>query len=294
MGDGVEVRRLGAVVCQVGESPVWDVEAQALYFIDLLGRVVWRHDPATDAFQRWDVPGMIGSMALRAGGGALVALEDGFYTLDLVSGATSLFARPADLCHCVQFNDGKTDARGRFLAATQARSLQEPTPMGSLYSLSPGGSVAVLDGPIHIPNGPCWSPDGGTFYFSDSRLNTIFAYDYDLATGSLANRRVFAETSALGGFPDGATVDDQGRLWVAICTGGKIACYRVDGTLDRTIAVPVNMPGSVMFGGPDLDRLYVTTLNAGGFGLPPSEHDGGLLVIDGLGARGRPEPKFAG
>jgi sugar lactone lactonase YvrE len=294
MARGVEITRVGQVRCTVGEGPVWDVAEQALYFVDLLGRRLWRYDAGAGDISGWDMPGMIGSLALRERSGVLVALEDGFHTVDLASGAATPFARPADLTQDAQFNDGKADPRGRFVAATQARSLQEPRPLGSLYSLAPDGTIAVLDGPIHIPNGPCWSPDGTTFYFSDSIPRTVFAYDYDLATGAVANRRIFADTSTLGGIPDGATVDDQGRYWVAICLGGKIACYGADGVLQRTIDMPVKMPGSIMFGGPDLDRLYVTSLDAGALGQPASEDDGGLFVIDGLGATGRPEPRFKG
>lgn len=290
----VEIRRIGAVRCTVGEGPVWDVAGQALYFVDLLARRLWRYDPGVGDFAHWEMPGMIGSMALREGGGALVALEDGFHTVDFATGEVTPFARPPGMTAEVQFNDGKADPGGRFIAATQARSLQEPRPLGSLYSLSPDGTAEVLDGPIGIPNGPCWSPDGGTFYFADSRLQTVFAYDYDLATGAVANRRTFANTAELGGIPDGATVDAEGRYWVAICLGGKIACYLPDGTLDRTLDMPVRMPGSVMFGGPDLDQLYVTSLDAGGLGQPASDGDGGLFVIEGLGARGRPEARFAG
>ena len=291
---GVAITPVGTVRCQVGEGPVWDPVSQALYFVDLLGQKLWRHDPGTGDFTDWAMPGMIGCMALREGGGALVALHDGFYAVDLTTGSVTPFARPHDLSDDVQFNDGKVDPRGRFLAATQARSLREPRPLGSLYSLDPSGAVATLDGPIHIPNGPCWSPDGGTFYFADSIKRTVFAYDYDLESGQVASRRAFADTSALGGIPDGATVDAEGRFWVAVCLSGKIACYLPDGTLERTIDMPVRMPGSVMFGGPDLDRLYVTSLNAGALGQPASEGDGALFVIDGLGARGLPEPRFQG
>ena len=289
-----KITRIGTVRCTVGEGPVWDIAEQALYFVDLLGRRLWRYEPGAQAMDHWDMPGMIGSMALREGGGALVALDDGFHTVDLSTGVATPFARPAAMTDKVQFNDGKADPRGRFLAATQARSLQEPEPLGSLYSLAPDGAVVTLDGPVHVPNGPCWSPDGATFYFSDSVPRTVFAYDYDLETGAVANRRVFADTSALGGIPDGATVDTQGRYWVAICLAGKIACYRPDGVVERIIDVPVKMPGSVMFGGPDLDRLFMTSLDAGALGQPASVDDGGLFVIDGLGATGRPEPRFKG
>jgi sugar lactone lactonase YvrE len=290
----VEITPLGDVRCKVGEGPVWDVAEQALYFIDLLSKRLWRYDPATEAFKSWDMPGMIGSMALRQGGGALVALEDGFHTVDLYSGAVTPFALVAGEGVETQFNDGKVDPRGRFLAGSQARSLQEPRPLGSLYRVDPDGQTTRLDGPISIPNGPCWSPDGGTFYFTDSCRGGAFAYDYDVGTGAVANKRPFVDTSDLGGFPDGATVDADGRYWVAVCTGGKIACYLPDGRLDRALDVPCNMVASVMFGGPDLDRLFVTCIDPSIAGRPAEPHGGGLFVIDGLGARGRSEPRFAG
>ena len=290
----VEITPLGSVRCKVGEGPLWDVAEQALYFIDLLSKKLWRHDPATGAFRDWDMPGMIGSMALRQGGGALVALEDGFYTVDLGTGAVTPFALVNGEGGETQFNDGKVDPRGRFLAGSQARSLQELRPLGSLYSLAPDGRTTRLDGPIGIPNGPCWSPDGATFHFSDSRQGAAFAYDYDVDTGAVTNKRMFANTGELGGFPDGATVDADGRYWVAVCTAGKIACYLPDGRLDRVVEVPCNMVASVMFGGPDLDRLFVTSIDPTIAGLPEEPHGGGLFVIDGLGARGLPEPRFAG
>lgn len=290
----MKIRRIGTVRAQVGEGPVWDTAEQALYFVDLLGKRLWRYDPRGGDFTHWDMPGMLGSMALREGGGALLALDTGFHTFDFATGKTTPFAAPADLTDRVLFNDGKVDPRGRFLAGSQARSLGEKTPLGSLYRLDPDRSVARLDGPVSIPNGPCWSPDGGTFYFADSLPRSIFAYDYDLASGTVANRRVFAQTDALGGIPDGATVDDSGRYWVAICFGGKIACYRPDGTLEHLIDVPVKTVASVMFGGPNLDQLYFTSLDPLAVGQPDDGLGGGLFVIEGLGVTGLPEPRFKG
>ena len=101
-------------------------------------------------------------------------------------------------------------------------------------------------------------------------------------------------TRELGGLPDGATVDADGLFWVAVYQGGKVAAYRPDGTLERAIDMPVKLISSVAFGGPDLDRLFVTTIAHGIHGDPVEEGAGALYVIDGLDAKGRPEHRYAG
>ena len=101
-------------------------------------------------------------------------------------------------------------------------------------------------------------------------------------------------TGDLGGLPDGATVDADGLYWVAVYQGGKVAAYRPDGKLERTIDMPVKLVSSVAFGGDDFDRLFVTTIAHGALGEPVEDDAGSLYVIDDLGVRGRPEHRFAG
>ena len=291
----MNITRIGEVRCKVGEGPVWDVAEQALYFVDVLGQDLWRHDPASGAFDRWHMPTPIGSMALCQNGGAVVALQDGLHRLDLQSGRTTPLAIWEDRAQETQCNDGKVDPRGRFLVGTVPRSLHDERDIGVLRCIHPNGTVEEIDHGFNITNGPAWSPDGKTFYFSNSRAHLIFAYDYDLDRGQVSNRRLFADTTVYGGMPDGATVDTEGRLWSAICGGGKVVCWRPDGQVDRVIEMPVPLVGSVMFGGPQLDRLYVTTLDGGalGLGLPQDGLGGSLFAIDGLGATGLPEQRMA-
>jgi sugar lactone lactonase YvrE len=150
-------------------------------------------------------------------------------------------------------------------------------------------------GGVTISNGPCWSPDGGTFYFTDSAAKIVSAFDYDLETGTLSNRRVFADTSTYPGVPDGATVDAEGFYWMAICGAGMILRLGPDGAVVREIPIPTALTvSSVMFGGADLDRLFVTSIGESSLGLDTGSEGGGLFVIDGLGVRGLPEPRFAG
>ena len=288
----MQIDRVGDVHCALGEGPVWDVEEQALYFTDVTGQKIWRYDPATDGFRNWTTPGLVGSLALRRSGGAVLALGHGFHLFDFDTGEATFIADPQGGDERTQFNDGKADARGRFLAGTVHKPAKEP--VAALYRLDPDHTVTQLDDGIIISNGPCFSPDGSTLYFADSIPRHIYAYDYDLDTGAVANRRVFADTTALGGIPDGATVDAEGRIWSAICDGGKVACWRPDGVLEQVIEVPPKLSSSVMFGGPNLDQLYVTSIDPTLFGRTPEPADGGLYVITGLGVRGLPEPRYAG
>lgn len=291
----MKVRRVGTVHCDVGEGPLWDAMDQCLYFVDVTAALLWRYDPARETFARWKMQSQIGSLALREEGGAMVALEDGFYRFSFHNNTTTPLRNPQP-DERTRFNDGKVDRRGRFVAGTAARSLEESTPLGRLYALDPDLHTRELDHGFTRASGPCWSPDGGTFYFSDSLSKTILAYDYDLDSGTLSNRRVFAETAHLGGTPGGATVDSEGRLWVALCGAAKIACLDAAGSTARIVDAPVPLVSSVMFGGPDLDKLYFTSIDgaASGLGLPRDAASGGLFVVEGVGARGRPEPRFAG
>jgi L-arabinonolactonase len=288
----VRITQVETPRCIIGEGPVWDVAEQVLYFIDILGKKVLRFDPARGETREWAVPDVIGSMALRAGGGAVVALATGVHTLDFASGTCAMLATSADLNDMVQLADGKVDRRGRFIVGSSDRAMEQAR--GKLYVLDDNATLREIDKDIIIANGPCWSPDNSILYHSDSMRNTIFAYDYDIDTGTAANRRVFANTADLGGIPDGATIDSDGCMWMAICEGQKVVQFRPDGALERVIDMPVKCPASVMFGGAALDQLYVTSLSPAFLGREAAPLDGCTFVIEGLGATGLPEPRYAG
>jgi L-arabinonolactonase len=289
----MRIERLPTTQCLVGEGPVWDAATRALYFIDIVGKVVHRFEPSSGRTRSWNVGQIIGSMALREQGGAIVALKDGIFALDLDSGGLTLMAQANHIHPRAQMNDGKVDRRGRFIVGSGDSDIRDCKPYGTLYRLDADHSLHELDRAIAISNGPCWSPDNQTLYFSDSLEYHVYAYDYDIATGSVANRRLFANTRELGGIPDGATVDADGLIWMAICEGAKVVAFRPDGRIERTIDMPVKLPASVMFGGSNLDELYVTSIDPRLLGREP-DGGGATFVITGLGARGIAEPRYAG
>jgi sugar lactone lactonase YvrE len=288
----MKITRLPLPRCSVGEGPVWDEGEQALYYIDILERRAMRWDPESGDHRSWAMPAMIGSMALREGGGAIVALPDGIHALDFDSGAVRPFALFDPPDPNIQLADGTVDRAGRFVFGTSHRQVKEP--VGGLWSLATDGTIAQLDEGLILGNGPCFSPDDRTLYHADSMQQTIYAYDYDLTTGSVSKRRKFFDTTDFGPIPDGATVDASGDLWVAICEGGVVLRLSPEGEVKQAVEMPTKLPASCMFCGPDLDRLFVPSIDPSFLGREPAEADGWCYVIDGLGVQGLPEPRYLG
>jgi L-arabinonolactonase len=278
----------------LGEGPLWDVDEQRLYWIDSFDGRVFRCTEDGREVRAWDVPQKIGSMCLRKNGGAIVSLQRGWHALDFKSGAVELIHDPEPDKPNNRINDGKVDRQGRFVAGSM--DTMEEGPNGALYRMDPDLSVTKLEGNIIVSNGPCWSPDGRTFYFTDTWSGEISAYDYDTATGTIANKRTFAKMQWEGGAFDGATVDAEGCVWSAIVYAGKLARYAPDGTLERVIDMPVKKVTSAMFGGPNLDILYVTSMAKPPLPRFPDDPAprGSLFAIHDLGVRGVPEARFAG
>ena len=290
----------------LGEGPVWDVEEGRLYWVDGTGpRVgkpaVWRMDFKSGKVENWNLEKDIGALALRKNGGAAMALADGFYFFNFDTGKQELIVEIEADQPRSRLNDGKCDRRGRFFAG--GMDDKEELGICGLYRLDPDLSVTRVEEGIICTNGPCWSPDDKTFYLADTFQGEFWAYDYDIETGNLSNRRIFATTHDDPGVADGSTVDEEGCLWNAQVIGGELVRYAPDGSVDRRIGMPVKNITSLMFGGDDLDVLYVTSMARV---KHPAVHDlfskevrpqflaGSLFAVTGLGIRGLPEPRFAG
>jgi sugar lactone lactonase YvrE len=290
----MKISRVETAHCTVGEGALWDSDHQALLFLDIVGRKVHRYDPASGETRSWTTPEAVGAMALRKQGGVVLAMKHEIQALDLATGAFEPLARLEDAPERTTVNDGKADRNGRFVVGLCTHGVEDPQPIGGLYVADADHRVRRLDSGVHFSNSPCFSPDGRTLYFADSFLYALYAYDYDPAAGTASNRRVFVDTRELGGMPDGATVDADGRVWMALFRAGKVGAFRPDGSLERLVDIPARLVSSVAFGGANLDRLFVTTLDPSFMGEPAEPGGGELFVVDGLGARGLPEPAYAG
>ncbi len=278
---------------KLGEGPLWDPEGERFYWIDSYGPAIHRSDLKGGDAKTWPLPEPVGSFALRRQGGAVVALQSGFYLLDFDSGALTLVAKTQEGERTPRMNDGKTDRQGRFLAGSMDH--EESRPVGKLFRLDPDLRVSELDDDIICSNGPCFSPDGKTLYFADSGKARIYAYDYDPATGEIAGRRVFASFETRQGFPDGATVDAEGYLWSVEVYAGRLLRFDPEGALDRVVGLPVFSTTSIAFGGPNLDIAFVTSMARPHGGRYHLEREAGMtFAIHGLGVTGIAEPRFAG
>ena len=295
-----EIERIGDVVCELGEGPVWDPVERALYWIDCPAAQIWRHDPDSETTRSWDVPGdVIGSLALREKGGVVLAMDQGFHGFNFETSVVETLASPLGgqdrTPGRTRFNDGKVDRQGRFVAGSLDSEFTDP--LGALYRLDADRTVEEIDRGFIVSNGPCFSPDGRVFYHCETRALTVFAYDYDTATGRASNKRPFVSVKDLGieGRPDGATVDAEGFVWTALIAGGQLARFTADGTLDRLVEVPVRYVTSLSFGGADLDVAYITSIGGPLFGeTDASPGAGGVFAIHGLGVHGLAEPRFRG
>ncbi len=277
---------------RLGESPLWDDRRQTLFWIDSKRCQVHSLVPATGGRRQWTLPQEIGSLALCDSGRLLVALEHDIGFLDIDSGGFETLAHVAHPEDRMRLNDGRTDRAGRFLVGSL--KLAPATPVGALYQLLPDGQVHTVDTGFRVSNTLAFSPDGQTMYFADSLSHQIRRYAYDPATGQASGMAVFADTAALGSGPDGAAVDAEAHLWVALVMKGQLARFRPDGSLERLLDLPTPHPSCPCFGGPDLEVLYVTSLSDTGNTIKTDDPRAGrLLAVHGTGVRGLPEARFA-
>lgn len=280
----------------IGEGLIWDALEQALFWVDIPAGRLHRLDPATGAARHWDLGEPLGSAFLCRQGGMLLALRSGLVRLDPATGATRRLLAPEPDRPRNRPNDAAVDAAGRlWLGTMKADPPAEPT--GAFYRIDPHrGCRRVLDG-FWTTNGLAFSPDQRTLYLSDSHpsVRTIWAFDHDPDSGRIGGRRVFFDSRAVAGRPDGATVDADGCYWMAGVGGWQLVRLTPAGRIDRIVELPVERPSRPAFGGPGLDTLYVTSI---GSGLTPGSEPrqpwaGGVLAVHGLGVRGLPMPRAA-
>ncbi len=245
------------VRAQLGEGPVWDADRSRLLFVDIMRGQVHEFDPTTGRDRVIDVGQPVGAVAATERGDWVIAARDGFFRMDPESGATVLIAHIEKDDPRTRMNDGYVDARGRFWAGTMG--MNGVPERGSLYSLDAVGRVTRHVTGVHISNGIDWSLDGRVMYFADTGIGRVDAFDFDDATGTIANRRPFVTIPSSDGFPDGLVVDAEGAVWLALWEGGAVRRYLPDGTLDVEVCLPVTLVTKCAFGGTDLRDLYITT-----------------------------------
>jgi len=284
------------VDCQntLGEGPAWSVDEQKLYWVDIQKSELWRYDPETGESTTWNSPERITSFAFRDRGGLLVAFESGLAFYDPETGKTEKIRDIEPDLATTRMNDGRCDRQGRFIVGGMDES-DKGEAISNVYRVDGDLSVHKIISGVACANSTCFSPDGQLMYFADTPTGEIWTYDYDINTGAISNKRVFTDFSDQPGIPDGSIIDAEGFLWNAQWNGYRVIRYRPDGTVDRVLEMPVRNPTCVVFGGKDLDVLYVTTAR---YLMTPEQIkaeslSGGLFAVK-VDVHGLNEPKFRG
>ena len=258
MVEKFEVEVALPIKARLGECPRWDEKQQCLYWVDINAGQLHRFDPTSgqDEFLQFDEE--VGCFALREQGGFVLGMRSGFQALDGWHTRLENFADPEADLPSNRFNDGRCDARGRFLAG----SVYPPKDRdgANFYVLDQDLSCRRLVEGLLTSNGLAFSPDNRLMYLSDTPKHVIYVYDYDLDACTIANKRVFHQFPHGNGRPDGAAVDQEGYYWTALYEGGRVARLNPKGDIVQEIAVPAKCPTMVAFGGGDLKTLFITSV----------------------------------
>ncbi len=285
----------------LAECPLWSPDEARLYWVDIAGRTINRFDPATGDNTRWPMPSEPGCIGLAAAGGLVAALRDGFYRffphdarLEKVADA------PYDVSQ-MRFNDGRCDAAGRFWAGAmfEPRTAEN----AGVFCLE-RGQVRNGWGPqqklgVKVSNGMAFTPDQRYVFQSDTPNHVIYKLAFDIASGTIRERREFARrpdnraAADYGGRPDGAAIDSAGNYWSAQYEGSRVLRYSPEGEVTAIVHVPSKRVTMVAFGGPELRTLYITTARQGASEaeLIKDPHAGGIFACD-VEVPGRAEPLY--
>lgn len=242
-----------------GECPMWDVKNQLLYWSDMLAGELFMYDPATDQVSKFAQGKNVSGFTLNRPGGLVCATHQGLFLWESSRGWRLIADEfSGQALHC---NDATADSMGRFIFGTTFfdQTKGDDFERGKLYSVARNGTITIITEGMGLPNGIAFSPDQSRMYVTDSYTREIHQYDYDESTGLASNRRLFVQVPDSEGTPDGLTVDSEGYVWSAQWYGYCVVRYDPEGEIDFRLPVPSGQTSSVMFGGPDLTDIYVTS-----------------------------------
>ena len=243
--------------CELGEGPFWDSKKSRLHWVDIIGEKIISQNLDGSNIHALEVDGNPGCVVFSDDGTMVAGVDNQISSLD---GDGNLLKVLADTNEGsgLRFNDGKCDPSGRFWVGSMDR--KEKNRLGSLYSWNSIEGLVNREQGVTVSNGMGWSPDNALFYYIDSPTRKVSVYDFDLLTGGIKNKRTFISFSEEDGFPDGMTIDADGRLWVAFWGGSKIMCIDAQSKrVEEVLQFPVSKITSCAFGGEQMDQLFVTS-----------------------------------
>ncbi|SDK35809.1 SMP-30/gluconolactonase/LRE family protein [Sediminibacillus albus] len=243
---------------ELGEGPFWDADTQRLYWVDINNKQIHIFDPADNTDKVIEVDQYIGAVVMQTSGDLLLAMQNGIYSMDKNTTKLTFIADPEKDKPDSRFNDGKCDPAGRFWAGTMPLQLEPGA--ASLYRLDGDNHLRRMVPNVTVSNGMAWSNDKQTMYFADTPTQKIDAFDYDLKSGNISNRRTVIKIPESEGMPDGMTIDTEGMLWVAQWGGARVGRWDPGtGECRQVVELPASHVSSCAFGGAEMNQLYITT-----------------------------------
>jgi sugar lactone lactonase YvrE len=270
---------------RVGESPCWHPNQQCLYWVDIRGQQLLRLRPESRTVDRWDLPEVVGAMALCAGEDVCLALRHRLVKLNVITGQMRDFAIVKTEPTFNRLNDGKVSPSGRWFVFGSMDDRAEKSPSGALYCASTNGDVRQLHTGLTVCNGIAWNMQATQIYFSDSNRGALFRAPWNDAQGQMGQVEVFATLDEHAGRPDGGVVDYNDHYWSAGVSAGCLNVLDNAGKISQKIALPCRAPTMCAFGGSNGNVLYVTSLIRPQWDAVGT-HDGAVLAI----ALNRPGP----
>ncbi|MEM9808730.1 MAG: SMP-30/gluconolactonase/LRE family protein [Cyanobacteria bacterium P01_D01_bin.56] len=259
---------------RLGEGPIWDHQQQRLFWVDIYNHRLHKFDLATQQDTFWEFEDLVTGLALIDAENLVLAQRDGLSRLHLPTQRLTFLIDLESDQPDNRLNDLKCDRRGRLWLGSMNNHEE---PKAKLYRYDPDGSLRVMETELSISNGLGWSPDDTTFYLTDSPAQKIYAYDFDLDSGQIHNRRVLIDLTTESFYPDGLTIDAEGCIWSAMWDGWCVIRFNPEGQELMRIPMPIQRPTSCTFGGPDLTDLWITTAAVG---LSQSEIQKGFYAGD--------------
>lgn len=244
----------------LGEGPTYKDDENSLYWTDIKDKKIYKYHLTSKKVEAFQFSKEIGSFAFTNENNLIATTNDGFEYLDLKTKKITSILDPEKHLTNNRFNDGKCDSYGRYFAGTMDNNEKEVT--GSLYCFE-GNVLEKKETNLFISNGLGWNDDSSKFYLTDSPKRIIYVYDYNLQTGEISNKQVFANIKEEDGYPDGLCLDSQNHIWSAHWAGSKITRYKPDGSIDEIINMPVPNVTSCCFGGINNKSLFITTAQKG-------------------------------
>lgn len=246
----------------LGEGPIWDADSNKVYWVDILQGMIHELSTKDRSIRSISTQEMIGAVSLCTNGQLLAALKSGLAYINSNSGAKEHLTHAEAELPNNRYNDGKCDPAGRFWIGTM--SLNEEPGAGNLYQFTTDIGIQKKLSNVTISNGLAWSLDNKTFYYIDTPCFEVWAYDYDINTGNIENKKVVIQIPPSEGYPDGMSIDEEGMLWIAHWDGWQVARWNPNtGEKLLSVQIPAARVTSCCFGGPNLNDLYITTAKVG-------------------------------